>query len=266
MKKRVAIPLAIFIGLVFWIIVLGIIGSRMDPPQPRQQAEQAVTANKSVQMPEPEPQPPQPAMPETPQQVAYELIDPAQTGIDEHDIIYMVVSRDPAHIGVIKRFALRVVVYQRLTKAQLMRLAEALYREAQEVTPFNALGIYFYDYPQFIDVETRLGSVQYAPNGRWTDAGTVQTGDYSTMKAIDYLFEPDWTNAVTEQEAIIYSNYIVLERQYSEVEARELEAGISTGLSPMERAMPDIARQYNMSQDDVWNLLMKVGKGYEKKP
>jgi hypothetical protein len=32
MKKRVAIPLSIFIGLVFWFVVLGIIGSKMDPP------------------------------------------------------------------------------------------------------------------------------------------------------------------------------------------------------------------------------------------
>jgi hypothetical protein len=262
MRKRVAIPLSIFLGLVFWLTVFGIIGSIAGP---RQQAEQVTIANENVQVPDPEPQPPQATIPEAPQQAAYELIDPAQTDIDEHDIIYMVVSRDPAHIGAIKRFALRVVIYQRLTKAQLMRLAEALYREAQEITPFNALAIFFYDYPQFVDNGTRLGSVQYAPNGRWVDAGTVQTGDYSTMKMIDHLFEPDWTNAVTEQEAIIYNDYIVLEWQYSEVEARELEAGITAGLSPMERAMPDIARQYNMSQDDVWKLLMKVMRGYEKK-
>jgi hypothetical protein len=260
MKKRVAIPLAIFIGLVFWFIVLGTIGSRMDPPQPRQQAEQAVTANESVQVPEPELQPPQTAMPEMPQQAAYELIDPAQTGIDEHDIIYMVVSRDPAHIGVIKRFALRVVIYQRLTKAQLMRLAEALYREAQEVTPFNAIGIYFYDYPQFIDDGTRLGSVQYAPNGRWTDAGTVQTGDYSTMKVIDHLFEPDWTNALTELEANICNDFFELEHNYQEATTTGDEA-----VQANERAQEEIARKYGVKKEDVYRLWMKFTAGYEKK-
>jgi hypothetical protein len=68
MKKRFAIPLAILIGLVFWFVVLGIIGSKMNPPQRRQQAEQPETATESVQSPEPEtqqavapePEPPQP--------------------------------------------------------------------------------------------------------------------------------------------------------------------------------------------------------------
>jgi hypothetical protein len=68
MKKRVAIPLSIFIGLVFWFVVLGIIGSKKDPSQRGQQAEQSETAAESVQTPEsesqqtvaPEPEPWQP--------------------------------------------------------------------------------------------------------------------------------------------------------------------------------------------------------------
>jgi hypothetical protein len=56
MKKRVAIPLSIFLGLVFWFIVAAIIGSRMEPVQRQQQAEQPKTANQSIQEPEPEPQ------------------------------------------------------------------------------------------------------------------------------------------------------------------------------------------------------------------
>jgi hypothetical protein len=58
--------------------------------------------------------------------------------------------------------------------------------------------------------------------------------------------------------------------QYAQKEmpfnALEIANGIDAGLSPMERAMPDIARRYNMSQDDVWKLLMKANKGYERKP
>jgi hypothetical protein len=259
MKKKFAIPLAIFLGLVFWFIVLGIIGSRMDPVQRQHQAEQPETAKQNIQEQKPESQ--QPAIPEEPQQVTYELIDPAQTGIDEHDIIYMVVSRDPAHIGVIKRFALRVVIYQRLTKAQLIRLATALYREAQDITPFNALGIYFYDYPQFIDDGTRLGYVQYAPNGRWVDAGTVQTGDYSTMQMIDHLFEPDWTNAFTEQEANICNDFFELEHKYQEATTTGDEA-----VQANERAQEEIARKYGIKKEDVYSLWMKFTAGYEKKP
>jgi hypothetical protein len=57
MKKRFAIPLAILLGLVFWVVVLGIIGSKTNPPQRRQQAEQPETANESVRPPEPETEP-----------------------------------------------------------------------------------------------------------------------------------------------------------------------------------------------------------------
>jgi hypothetical protein len=78
MKKRIAIPLAIFIGLVFWFVVLGTIGSRMDPPQRRQQAEQPETVNENVQTPEPEPQ--QPEIVETePKPVLLEPTEAANT-------------------------------------------------------------------------------------------------------------------------------------------------------------------------------------------
>jgi hypothetical protein len=54
MRKRVAIPLSIFLGLLFWFIVLAIIGSRMEPPQRQQQVEQPETVSQTARKPEPE--------------------------------------------------------------------------------------------------------------------------------------------------------------------------------------------------------------------
>jgi hypothetical protein len=54
MKKRVVIPLSIFLGLLFWFIVLAIIGSRMEPQQRQQQVEQPKAASQTTQEPEPE--------------------------------------------------------------------------------------------------------------------------------------------------------------------------------------------------------------------
>jgi hypothetical protein len=68
MKKRVAIPLSILFGLVFWFIVLGIIGSKMEPPQRQQLAEQPETISQSAQ----EPEAPQPVMIESQQTVTPE--------------------------------------------------------------------------------------------------------------------------------------------------------------------------------------------------
>jgi hypothetical protein len=270
--KRIVIGVVIFL-VAMWVFGFILLKTGYKPPEkpepsrpltevPEEQADDAAEpqAPQSVAV-----EPQQEVITETIQNSALlEPIDPARTDIDPSMIKYDVVSVEPAHIGIIKRYACRVIVYQRLSKAQLAQIADTIYQYAQKEMPFNALAVRFYDYPQFDSV--RLGYVNYAPNGIWQDAGTVKTGDYSKIKMIDHLFEPDWTNAFTEQEAIIYGDYMALERQYSEVESKEIDNGIYTGLSPMERAMPDIARQYNMSQDDVWKLLMKANSGYEKKP
>jgi hypothetical protein len=263
MKKRVAIPLAIFIGLVFWFTVLGIIGSKKDPSQRGQQAEQSETVAESVQAQEPEPQQPETVESE-PKPALLEPIDPARTDIDPNVIKYDIAALDPGHIGVIKRYTYRVVVYQRLNKVQLALIADTIYRHAQKETPFNALKIIFHDYPQ---ISARLGYVDYAPNGKWVDAGTVKTGNYSKMKMIDHLFEPDWSKAITEQEVNIYTDYTALERQYSEIIEKEIENGTNTtGYNPMERALPDIARRYDMSENEVFRLIMKASQSYEKNP
>jgi hypothetical protein len=280
--KRIIIGIIIFV-VAMWVIGFIMIKTGYQPPEETESAQDTITETPKQQPDEPqappsvtdEPQPVQNAITEVPRQqpdpveprpALLEPIDPARTDIDPGIIKYDIASVEPAHIGIIKRYACRVVVYQRLSKAQLALIADTIYQSAQKEIPFNALKIIFYDYPQLVHVSARLGYVDYAPNGKWEDARTVKTGDYSKMKMIDHLFEPDWTNAFTEQEAIIYGDYVTLERQYVEVEAKEIENGIDTGLSPMERAMPDIARQYNMSQDDVWELIMKAIRGYEKKP
>jgi hypothetical protein len=272
--KRVVIGIVIlFVAIFVFGIILQLTGYQ--PPEKPEQPRPVTEAPKEQADDAAEPQAPQTVAVEPQQEVItepvqnsalLEPIDPARTDIDPGIIKYDIVSVEPGHIGIIKRYACRVVVYQRLSKSQLAQISDTIYQYAQKEWPFNALKIIFYDYPQLVHVTARLGYVDYAPNGKWENAGIVKTGDYSKMAMIDHLFEPDWTNAFTEQEAIIYGDYVTLERQYIEAEAKEIEAGIDIGLSPLERTMADIARKYSMSQDDVWKLLMKFNRGYEKKP
>jgi hypothetical protein len=285
--KRVVIGIVIFFVAMFAFgIILQITG--YEPPAKPESAQKAITEMSRQQPAEqiesqgqPQAEPAQevevpPVLEETrqtdePQPALLEPIDPARTDIDpdeiKHEIKYAVASVEPGHIGVIKRYAYRVIVYQRLSKAQLMLIADTIYKNAQKENPFNALKIVFYDYPKLIPDSARLGYVDYAPNGKWEDAGTVKTGQYAKMKIIDHLFEPDWSKAVTEREVNIYADYMVLERQYSEIIEGEIENGTNTsGYNPMERALPDIARRYNMSEDEVFRLIMKVSQSYEKTP
>jgi hypothetical protein len=102
--------------------------------------------------------------------------------------------------------------------------------------------------------------VEYAPNGRWEDAKTVKTGDYSKIKMIDNLFEPDWSNAFTEQEARICNDFFELEHQYQESTTTGEEASQAN-----DRAQEEIARKYGIQKEDVFRLWMKFITGYEKK-
>jgi hypothetical protein len=77
--------------------------------EPRLSAAQASADN------EPEPNPP-----------LLEPIDPAWTDIDPSVIKYDIAALEPGHIGVIKRYAFRVVVHQRLSKAQLALIADTI--------------------------------------------------------------------------------------------------------------------------------------------
>ncbi|MDR1389193.1 MAG: hypothetical protein LBJ31_04380 [Treponema sp.] len=187
---------------------------------------------------------PQAAASQSEQAISIELIDPAW--IDHRDISlntinYEIVKVDTAHLGNTKRFTYKIVIYQRLNKAEIEQVAIDVFDLAQIETPFNALAIGFYDYPEFIEMGDgyRLGYVEYAPNGKWKDALEVKTGDYSTMQMTSHVEEPDWSKAITHTDAVMYKDWFEVLRTFPDDEnSMEYEAetdkiiGEKYGLTP----------------------------------
>jgi hypothetical protein len=98
------------------------------------------------------------------QQAIYEPIDPSRTDIDTLKPYADVASIEEAHFGNTKRYTYNVVIYQRVNKEILEVMARNVYEQAKTKTPFNALKVGFYDYPQFIGSGDRFGYVDFVPN------------------------------------------------------------------------------------------------------
>lgn len=53
----------------------------------------------------------------------------------------------------------------------------------------NALAIGFYEDEKNIGKGYDMGRVEYVPNGEWSDAINIQSGDYSNFKFVNHLEE-----------------------------------------------------------------------------
>jgi hypothetical protein len=187
--------------------------------------------------------------------VNYPPIDPARTDIDTSIVHADIAEIWEHHIGPTKRFTYNVVISQRLDKAMLEEIALYMYEKAQKETPFNALAVSFYDYPQFIGPGARFGYVNFAPDGQWGKANTVKTGDYSTMLMEDYLEEPDWNYALTKHEADILGDFFDLDDELSE----NAESGDDLA-EAKETAMEQIAQKYDITPEEIEAILLKYSR------
>lgn len=113
---------------------------------------------------------------------------------------FKVVKVEDVSVGDTPRFDYRVVVSGRPTPEQLTRVAEAVFKKAQAERAFSALRIGFYDYPEYADREFTLGVVDYAPDGDWAKAASVQPGDYDSMKPKVDLPTKDWSKQLSADE------------------------------------------------------------------
>jgi hypothetical protein len=188
----------------------------------------------------------------------YELIDPTRTDLDPSELYADLAKIDTAHIGPVKRFTYNVVVSQRLDVAALEEIALYMYERAQTETPFNALAVGFYDYADLIGWGYRLGYVEFAPNGKWEEAMNIKTGDYSNMQMVSHLFEPNWENLLTSQEAGIVSDLYKKMHELSE----NTETGEEIEIAE-ETALKEIAQKYNLTPETVDAIFFKYVVGYK---
>jgi hypothetical protein len=100
-----------------------------------------------------------------------------------------------------------------------------------------------------------LGFVNFAPNGKWGEANTVKTGDYSTMLMEDNLIEPNWDYSLTKLEAEILGEFDNLSLTLWE-NAESDDDSDNTD----DAAKREIADKYGITPENIDELLYKYFK------
>lgn len=160
---------------------------------------------------------------------------------EETKVEYSVIQKEDISTGAAKRFSWDVVIKEKSNKKELKALSEQIIEEAKEEKAFNAIVVGFYDYEEYIGKGHTLGKVEYAPDGDWGKADTVKAGDYDEMDYNYELREKDWDKQLIREEVDIYKAW-----------DNKLDEG-----QEEDEAIKEVAEQYDISTEEVNNILMK---------
>lgn len=165
---------------------------------------------------------------------------------------FKVVKVQDVSVGGTPRFDYRVVVNGQPTPEQLTRVAAAVFKKAQADQPFSALRVGFYDYPEYADREFTLGVVDYAPDGDWAKASTIEPGDYGSMKAKADLPTKDWAKQLTADEVSVWATW------WAEYDAAAKAIGSDPSKMVDEGAVTKkVAKASGKSADELQAILVK---------
>ena len=104
-------------------------------------------------------------------------------------VTYEIADREDVSFGAVVRIVYRVEVSGPLTEEELGRIAQEIIDDETGQQDVNAIGFFFY----LPDTDTAsvytAGVADWAPDGDWASADTVQAGDYSRheLGAIDIV-------------------------------------------------------------------------------
>jgi hypothetical protein len=105
------------------------------------------------------------------------------------------------------RYVAHVVTEPGPSIDQLTQLAQLIADEIRAETPYQALSVGFYDYPEYLGFGFVMGRIEFAPFGDWGRADEVDLGDYSTFDSRSFLREKDWSQRPSQEEVTIWRRW-----------------------------------------------------------
>ncbi|OCL28631.1 hypothetical protein U472_00295 [Orenia metallireducens] len=174
------------------------------------------------------------------------------------DISYSINGIGDYSFSTAKRYSVDVVVNEPVGSKELETISKIVAQKVKEEHDFNALIIGFYDYPEYINNGYTLGKATLAPEGDWSKADTVDTGQYNKMK-FNYEFrDKDWANQLTKQEVRVWSAWKRLYKKVAENDISKI---------PDENEITNtIAERFNTTVNKVEDVLNKqIDWTYEDK-
>lgn len=185
------------------------------------------------------------------------LCDGAGPSITEAPVAYHVETKEDFPYANAKRFNWNVVVEEPATSEQLKAVAQNAVERAKAEVKFNAIDILMYDYAEFVGYSGyTLGRATFAPGGDWSQADSVDAGDYDKMSFSWDLREKDWSKQLTPQEVEVWAAWqeaiAKVWASYTEAELADIET------MPDEKKITNqIAEEFGMSPEEVDAVLLK---------
>jgi len=102
---------------------------------------------------------------------------------------YKIALIDDSNIANAIRETIHIVIDGDYTLEQLESIAKKEALKYTKDNKVNALAIGFYEDEKNIGKGYDMGRVEYVPNGEWSDAINIQSGDYSNFKFVNHLEE-----------------------------------------------------------------------------
>lgn len=160
---------------------------------------------------------------------------------------YEVILKEDISFANAVRFVWNVVIKEPANVNQLQEISKILTEEAKQGPKFNSLSLAFIDYEEYMGYGYTLGGVDFAFNGDWDAAGSVDAGDYDSMKFNWKLQEKDWSKQLSHEEVIIWKDWI--ETLY--------EKSTETYIPSNEEITNIIAEKLNLDSAYVYSIVIK---------
>ena len=136
--------------------------------------------------------------------------------VQASEVAYRIVEKEELSFSNVKRFIWSVVVDEEVSVTDLELISKEVIEDAKKGEEFNAIAIHFYDHDEYIGKGYTLGQAEYAPDGDWSKADTISTGNYKKM---DYKFdlrEKDWSIRLSQEEMDVYGVWQVIYMEKAE--------------------------------------------------
>ncbi len=104
-------------------------------------------------------------------------------------VAYQIVQGEDVSLGATVRIVYRVSVSGPLSEAEVKAVSEEIIEDTISSQDVNAIGFFFYLPGTDTDGVYTAGKADWAPDGDWAKADTVEAGDYSSheLGAIDIV-------------------------------------------------------------------------------
>lgn len=110
--------------------------------------------------------------------------------------------------GPVIRFVYEALIEEEVSKDDLIKVSEVIVNEmVEERRGFQALAIHYYTHRELMEYPPALGTVVYAPNGKWDNAGEGRSDFSNFMIDTKGLVKKDWNLKPSETEVKMFKVY-----------------------------------------------------------